>query len=198
MGEYAVRKSDHVEIKIGTCEDMYYLRYEDRDKVSKLPNNLDPATCVGLRFRLPFPDEDEVRPGEYQEYNRGLRLYQTVNSGTASAWHQDFSDESTVKAPGIIQLHHSASGLLVNLPCYHGIKLPEVAQGTKVFWNGKGHSFELSSLKVTDEGVFPVVRCRHCDSAWRYDWADIWDYVPLDMQRRLRQYSETTMPKAVA
>ena len=33
MGEYARRKSDNESIKIGTCESMYYLRYEDRDKV---------------------------------------------------------------------------------------------------------------------------------------------------------------------
>ena len=34
MGEYAIRKSDNDCIKIGTCEDMYYLRYEDQDKVT--------------------------------------------------------------------------------------------------------------------------------------------------------------------
>ena len=34
MGEYAIRKSDGESIKIGTCEDMYYLRYEDRFKVT--------------------------------------------------------------------------------------------------------------------------------------------------------------------
>ncbi len=31
MGEYAKRASDGVEVKIGTCEAMYYLRFEDRD-----------------------------------------------------------------------------------------------------------------------------------------------------------------------
>lgn len=165
MGEYAIRKSDRTEIKIGTCEDMYYLRYEDREKVSPREGSLDPAIIDGLRFRVPFPDEDEVLPGEYDIYNRGLRLYQTVNPGTPSAWHQDFADESTLKSPGTIQLRHEASGLLLNVPCYHGIKLPEVGASMKAFWNGKGHSFELSSVKATADGLYPVVRCRHCSEA---------------------------------
>ena len=59
MGEYA--KHDGHEVKIGTCEDMYYLRLEDCRKVQPIPNSLNPATCEGLRFRLPFPDEDNVQ-----------------------------------------------------------------------------------------------------------------------------------------
>jgi len=84
MGEYALRKSDDTEIKIGTCEDMYYLRYEDRDKVSKLPNSLDPRTEYNLRFRLPFPDEDDIKPGEYDDYNRGERLWQITITTAAT------------------------------------------------------------------------------------------------------------------
>lgn len=63
MGEYATRKSDEAEVKIGTCEDMYYLRYEDRDKVRQLPNSLNAANELNLRWRLPFPDEDSTRIG---------------------------------------------------------------------------------------------------------------------------------------
>lgn len=188
MGEYAKRKSDGVEIKIGTCEDMYYLRYEDRGKVSKIPNSLDPSDCDGLRFRLPFPDEDNILPGQYEDYNRGLRLYQSVNAGTASAWHQDFTDESTMSDPGIIQLKHETSGLLLNVPCYHGHKLPEVTAPIQAFWNGKGHSLELSSIKAHRGDVLPVVGCRHCGGKWRYSWAEIWDFIPRDIRSRFEGY----------
>jgi len=67
MGEYA--KFGNSEIKIGTCEDMYYLRFEDRYKVRHLPGNVDPnkdSEAAHLRFRLPFPDEDHILPGGYE------------------------------------------------------------------------------------------------------------------------------------
>ena len=69
MGEYAIRKSDGESIKIGTCEDMYYLRYEDRCKVTP-----EEGSGFGYRWRLPFPDEDCIRPGEYGSGFRGIEL----------------------------------------------------------------------------------------------------------------------------
>ena len=46
MGEYATYAGQ--EIKIGTCEDMFNLRLEDRAKVGTLPNSLNPALVDGL------------------------------------------------------------------------------------------------------------------------------------------------------
>ena len=60
MGEYAIRKSDRQSIKIGTCEDMYYLRYEDQDKVTP-----ESGSDFGFRWRIPFPSEDKILPGDY-------------------------------------------------------------------------------------------------------------------------------------
>jgi hypothetical protein len=48
MGEFALRRSDNERVKIGTCENLYYLRYEDRMKVAQDENNLDPATMHAL------------------------------------------------------------------------------------------------------------------------------------------------------
>lgn len=72
MGEYA-----HYEgkiIKIGTCEMMYYLRYEDRFKVKKHENSLDPHTEKNLFWRLPFPDEDKKEIGNYSPSERGIEI----------------------------------------------------------------------------------------------------------------------------
>lgn len=218
MGEYAKRNSDGQEIKIGTCEDMYYIRFEDRDKVSPLPNSIslsNPAHVDGCRFRLPFPDENGKQPGEYENYNRGLRLYKVLPCewckgsgksdfetngkcrrchGSGTDGHEDYAPVDTLDSVGNIQLHHKDSGLLINVPCYHGLKLPEVTAPMKAFWNGKGHAFELSSLKamLVDGGwfnVLPIIRCRFCGEAWRSEWKDIADYLPADWRFLLERYA---------
>lgn len=56
MGEYARRKHDEVEVKVGTCESMYYLRYTQRnDVVFRSPCPID-----ALWFRLPRPEENAL------------------------------------------------------------------------------------------------------------------------------------------
>ena len=181
MGEYAKFRGQ--EIKIGTCESMYYLRYEDRHKVEAKSGNVDPANDKNLFFRLPFPDEDHIEPGNYEDYNRGLRMYQTDERGRCIDFNFDGAENFSLN-PGSIQLHH-ASGILFSIPCYHGEKLPEITAGgnkINVFWNGKTHSIELAFVKVTNAGnVVPVVRCMHCGQLWSYspdEWPKILNYIP--------------------
>jgi hypothetical protein len=164
MSEHALFNG--VQVKIGTCEDMYYLRWEDRHAVKPCPNNLNPATTTGLRFRLPFPDEDHITPGSYTDFGRGLLL----------DWEgsPDMADN-----PGTMQIHHQPSGILLNLPCHHGIKLPELGPNVRAFWNGRGRALELSSVKNMPDGtVVPVVRCLWCHEGWRMTWDAIWDSIP--------------------
>lgn len=202
MGEYAVRISDGREVKIGTCESMYYLRFEDRDKVRGIPGhehgNVRPwidSEAAQLRFRLPFPDEDSVLPGEYKDHDRGERLWKKTGQGQFESY-DSFSDASTIKAPGIVQITHPC-GLLVNVPCYHGEKLPECGKDVKVFWNGKSWFFELYQLRpVLENGVlriYPVVHCRFCRQAWRYQWSDVIDYLHGEMRDRLALYAKAGM-----
>lgn len=186
MGEYAVRKSDGQQVKIGTCESMYYLRYEDRNRVSKLENSLDASTETGLFWRLPYPDEDEIQIGQYEKYNRGERLYKKDED---TRYYVDFSDPTTAEQPGTMQLTHP-SGLLVNVPCYHGEKLPEGGE-IKAFWNGRSWFYELAFIKNVEENkIMPVVHCRHCGKMWRYEWAEILPYLHGEMRNRLSVYSE--------
>jgi hypothetical protein len=193
MGEFAKRISDGVEIKIGTCEDMFGLRYEDRMKVLKVPNSLNPVTCKDLFWRLPFPDEDNVPIGEYKDLDRGLRLFKMVPSRVHSGMEcaEDFRDESTLQDPGGFQLRHEGSGLTLWVPCYHGMKLPDTEHPMKAGWNGKGHSFELVHNNNTrDQGIRPIVGCRHCGKMWRYTWEDVLPYVyDQEMRRRLEAYA---------
>ena len=113
MGEFANRKHDNARIKIGTCEDLYYLRWEDRYCVTPQRGDVDPANESGLRFRLPFPDEDDVLPGNYEDYNRGLRLYRTVKDEMGREWTKDYQ-VSVDADPGSIQFSHP-SGLLFSM-----------------------------------------------------------------------------------
>lgn len=188
MGEYA-RFSGH-EIKIGTCEDMYYLRYDQRHLVEWVRGNVDPVKQAGeLRFRLPFPDEDGIEPGGFQDYNRSVPLFKRKPNG----YPEFFSDEETLKEkPLIIQLRHE-SGLMANVPCYHGMKLPTGTDGVQFFFNGKDPgAFVLSSLRGLPEGgVAPVIRCKFCNNSWRYTWAEILPWVyDKPMRERLEKYAE--------
>ncbi len=175
MGEYAIRKYDDIEIKMGTCENMYYIRYEDRNKVYAIEGNINPADTLNLRWRLPFPDEDNIIPGEYKEYNRAVRLCDKTGG--------DFKFNDSIKFPGIIQLKHP-SGLLVNVNCYHGEKLPKDTNDTKYHWNGKSWSWELVFIKNTEHGIKPIIHCRHCNKSWQCEWVDIIAYIPRELEKR--------------
>jgi hypothetical protein len=183
MGEYAVRKSDGERVKIGTCEEMFYLRYEDRNKVSQLDGSLNTSTELNLFWRLPFPDEDNVQIGQYENHVKGLRLYKQTPGGC-----EDFRDETTPENPGSIQVKHE-SGLLFCVPCYHGEKLPDI-NGIRFHWNGRSWFYELASIKNTPDGIFPIVRCRHCGQMWRYSWDEVLPYVHGEMKTRLEVYNQ--------
>jgi len=201
MGEYARIGSNR--IKIGTCETMYYLRFEDRAKVEPEANSINPGTCANLFWRLPFADEDGNGPGNYKDHNRGLRLYRILKD-TENPFPpervEDFEDRETISDPGIIQLSHQASGLLLNVPCYHGLGLPPVQKPMQAFWNGKGHSFELAHVKNHEgRGLMPIVRCRHCSHMWRYEWSAVLPYVQdPEMLARLTGYAAQCSPEAKA
>jgi len=193
MGEYAKFKNE--EIKIGTCESMYYLRYEDRDKVTPIHGSLDPSVEENLLWRLPFLDEDKLGPGQYESHDRGLRLYKKDFNGSTDSI--GFTKDFTCKdlEPGTMQMTHK-SGLILSVPCHHGEKLPDLGEVTSygrtnpiAGWNGKTWSYELSSIKNTPNKVVPIVGCRHCGHKWSFEWEDIWDFIPEDMKKRLRRYT---------
>jgi hypothetical protein len=68
MGEYGTYLGNN--IKIGTCEDMYYLRADQRHLVKAAALH----DLTDIRFRFPFPDEDHRQPGDFDDYDRGLTV----------------------------------------------------------------------------------------------------------------------------
>jgi len=84
MGEY-IKYKGH-EIKIGTCESIYYASYQKYEKVlqegqlSAVLGNAPPEAYAkpdsGYRFRFPFPDEDKLLFGDIGNfgYDRGVSV----------------------------------------------------------------------------------------------------------------------------
>lgn len=186
MGEYATRRNDGAYIKTGTCESLYYLRWDDIDKVK--PDGSYSLREPGLWFRLPFSDEDHLQPGDYSDYNRGVRLlpYQEEDDPAPI----NFKPSGT-PSPGNIQLTH-ACGLLLNVACHHGAQLPAESQEIRAHWNGKDpFPWELYMVKhQAGEGLLPIIRCRHCGNTYRTDWASVLPHIVDEVLRaRLTDYA---------
>ena len=163
MGEYARRKSDGQEIKIGTCEDMYYLRADQRHLVAALPGNVNPNSndALSIRFRFPWPDEDGTLPGEYHDrFERGAAVRGAVPPVGVEHGTVQFS------AP---------AGYLVSLPCPEGQPdntpgLRTSLNGLTIHRNGFGGAVQLTQQKLLADGrLVPVCKCGGCGYAWRVE-----------------------------
>jgi hypothetical protein len=156
MGEYA--KYQGAEIKIGTCESMYYLRADQAHLVEPLHGNVDPINdAEHLRFRFPFPDEDGIEPGHFDDYNRGVRI---------PGW----SLPDDFEGHGSVQFTASA-GYVLSVPCpeqfgTHGFG-PVDVEGVAVHRNGfNGHPV-VRQQRMVDGILTVVVACGACGAAWR-------------------------------
>lgn len=165
MGEYAKYKGERV--KIGTCENMYYLRYDQRHDVTPLSGNVNPAgpERFALRFRFPWPSEDGIEPGgNFEPFERSVCV-----PGLA--------------APADVE-HHSVqfvaqAGYNCCLPCPEsgkeaftaGVCEPGASNGlhpVKIHRNGyKGAVLLAYQKPVEGIGLVPVLMCGGCGSMWR-------------------------------
>lgn len=89
MGEYIRYRGE--EIKIGTCEDLYYATYPkyiaalEAHTLHRLEGNSSPEAYAkpdaGFRFRFPFPDEDHLSLGSLEyDYSRGVPITLDVSA----------------------------------------------------------------------------------------------------------------------
>lgn len=93
MGEYI--KYREKEIKIGTCENLYYVNYPKycdalkNNFLFKVEGNAVPEEYAkpdtGFRFRFPFPDEDHLPFGQipHNDHSRGLPV--TIDTAVMAA-----------------------------------------------------------------------------------------------------------------
>ena len=163
MGEYARHKGE--EIKIGTCEDMYYLRYDQRALVEPLAGSCDPVRYAGvLRFRFPFPDEDHVAPGG-EEFSANYYHRSVPVDGFAA---QDVEHYSVQFA--------ASAGYLVSLPCPESAAYYDAGccgrasqhHHLNVHRNGFSGAVHLVAQRwIPEVGLVPVLRCGGCGAMWR-------------------------------
>lgn len=151
MGEYANFGGER--IKIGTCEDMYYLRLNQRSMVDSLPGNVNTRgeDVYSLRFRFPWPDEDNTLPGGFDNYDRAIAIH-------------------GAKVPDGVD-HHSIQfrndrGLLCSLPCPNG-PAPHLV---KIHKNGYAGDVQLVRQKLLRDGrAVPILKCGGCGALWRVE-----------------------------
>lgn len=161
MGEYATYKGSS--IKIGTCESMYYLRDDQRSAVSGY--SFDAETLGVIRFRFPFPDEDQIEPGAFEDYDRGVRI---------PGWQlpADFAGHYSVQ-------FKAEPGYLLSLPCPEqfgrmdagGATMVELAGGgsVRVGRNGWSGGPKLMYQGHRDGCLASIVGCGSCGALWRLD-----------------------------
>lgn len=180
MGEYAKRKKDGVEVKIGTCNELFYLRHDQLSDVEYSYNGLN---CF---FRIPNPDEDGIEAGDFEncrvfEKDGCIPLHLRLDESMFSCeeW-KNLADDA-----GTFQIG-TRRGLLVSVTCHHGFKLPESNETAKFFWNGKNDHLLLSFLKPTENELRVGIECAECGKIWSYSFDGIQPCIrSLWMQLRL-------------
>lgn len=145
MGEYAKLMGTGESVKIGTCENMYYLRFDQRHQVWPERGSLNPGAAEELaviRFRFPWPDEDNVRPGEFSDPFRRLAVHVPAPEGVEH---------------GIVQFVASREGYNVCLPCPEG---PDAdSHGLKVHRNGFAGPAFLVQQAVRNGRLVAIMEC---------------------------------------
>lgn len=156
MGEYANYNGN--EIKIGTCESMYYLRADQAHKVTPIAGSVDPIRDADeLRFRFPFPDEDSIEPGHFDDHNRGVRI---------PDWRipEEWTGHSSVQFT-------ASAGYVLSIPCPEQFGQPgftvEMPNGLSVGRNGFNGGPVVRQQRYADGDLLTIVACGACDAAWR-------------------------------
>ena len=144
MGENALYHG-HT-IKIGTCEDMYYLRPDQIDLVES-PSLTD---ITDLRFRFPFPDEDDREPGDFDDYDRGLAVPGFQIPSGISHYHVQFT---------------ARAGIRLSLPCPHS---DEGTSSTLEYqFNGPASPARIVQQRIWAGVWATVLACVPCNAPFR-------------------------------
>jgi hypothetical protein len=170
MSENATRISDGERIKIGTCESMYYLRFDQRGDVqypwptlSDDPEQLDP-----FLYRFPDPHEDGTKPGEYDGAWGGIKL------SIPGFWGQFEGVEH-----GVIQAT-ARNGYLFNLPCPEGkpdLYRGPYAEAPQAHRNGGTTTLVITAQRWYAGRLVLVISCAGCDHQIRLP--ELTDALPV-------------------
>lgn len=157
MGEYAKDRVTGDRIKIGTCEDLLYLRADQLGRIA-CDGDADPVRHLNVyRFRFPWPDEDRVDPGQFDDPFRSLGV---------SVKPVDGIDHGTVQFTS----NYPHKGYVVSLPCPED---PANTGGPTIHRNGFSGSLRISgqAFRPVDEvgpvRLVTIVECGGCGHKYR-------------------------------
>jgi len=170
MGEY-ISVDGIGQIKLGTCESLYYVRYTDlarwvrEGRTHQVDGNDEPAEYLkgAYRFRFPFPDEDSENVDERldnygREYNRHLTVQVFPEHMYAEAEHMRIVQWLRPKGYNDWQ-----GGVQYALPCPQG---PEVNPDL-----GERRYLSIVQQRPVEGRLWCVVACAFCGCLWRLEEA---------------------------
>jgi hypothetical protein len=132
---------------------MYYLRWDQAQLVTDSDVDFsDPKVLAGIRFRFPWPDEDNIAPGDFDAYDKGFVVRTPVPAGVKHYSHQ-FRDDRV--------------GYTLNVPCPEG---PDSPAG--VHRNGYAGPAEIVQQAWRGGSLVTIGACRGCGARFGYYAAD--------------------------
>src|SRR5262245_32043164 len=155
MGEYAIFKKTGQRIKIGTCEDMYYLRHDQRHLVAAEGGSVDVngPEAGEIRFRFPFPQEDRMEPGTFEPFY-GLGV-----------WGIEVPEEIDHHWLQFTRNYPNSGGILLSTPC------PESkegkASGLRFSYNGYSGKVQIVQQRIIGDELWTVCECGSCGAKYR-------------------------------
>jgi hypothetical protein len=190
MGEY-IKYKGH-EIKLGTCESMYYARLdqlkEARFEMEKMGGNLDIAEYLdpknGFRYRFPFPDEDNIQIGDFEEYDKGLVIQ--LHPDDYSIAEFDHYDKWS-------ECHPQGGGYNVNVchPCPQSPKIDDFKH-SPITWR----IVAIKQQKQVDGEIWVVIGCPYCGALVRLPYEDAIKLVHSIEAGYVNQHDQTDSNKA--
>jgi hypothetical protein len=133
---------------------MYYLRADQRHKVTGWDGD-----WTTVRFRFPWPDEDQIEPGgAFKDHGRGLALPGVSPPIELAGEHN--------------RVQFMASpGYNVCLPCPESGEsvTDENGSALTVHRNGFAGAVCLVQQRLWEGALVAVVQCRGCGLAWRLE-----------------------------
>lgn len=158
MGEYINYRGQ--EIKLGVCEDLYYTRLdqlkEARYQMEKMGGNLEASEYLdpklGWRYRFPFPEEDNIQIGDFEDYDKGLVIQlQPDDYGIIEGMEHNETWHSCQPKGG---------GYNVNVatPCPQSPEFGKETKHSLIDWR----IVEITQQKQVDGEVWTVIDCPYC------------------------------------
>ena len=161
MGEYAKRKSDEQMVKIGTWPNMYYLRHDQKNKVEY--DILNKGKRV--YYRLIFKDEIANQPGNFDQYDRSIRIQDSKKFFT--------EEQIEEMKPGVVQINDNNKNIMLLLPCYHGLKENDDI-GNVVIQKKPSEPFALQMILEKEDGKLTFeIMCLQCRTSFILDEEEI-------------------------